>query len=115
MKKTKERFSKHLIDIIYPTKKVEEKELWDISGILKNHSNQHLKFDIRPMVKLNSGESVKGGKLSSKADKMVFEYSDQWVIIDMHELIKYIQKNKIFKVHIEDLISKLDWNIILPK
>jgi len=67
------------------------------------------------MMKLNSGQYAKGGKLSSKADKMVFEYSDQWVIIDILELNSYIRKNKIFEVQIEDLISKLDWNIILPK
>lgn len=43
-------FIDNLIFVKYPTEK-EKKELWDISGILKNRSNQEFKFDLRPLDK----------------------------------------------------------------
>ena len=67
------------------------------------------------MFVLPKGGLGKHGRTDSKADKMVFELIDQWVIIDMEELINYIKLKKLRKVHLDDLISKLDWNIILPK
>jgi hypothetical protein len=82
-------------------------ELWDVEGILHN---QKFKFDLRP-IKKNS----KIGNFKTKADKMVFDMENEWVIVDIEELHQYLKENKLKEVHLQDLISKLDWNIILPK
>jgi hypothetical protein len=105
-----DRFSKYLENIEYP----EEASSWNIAGIIKG-KNAFYKFDVRDMFKMPDGELGKKGKINSKADKMVFEAKEQWIIIDMEELINYIKEKRLQKVHLEDLISKLDWNIILPK
>jgi len=46
---------------------------------------------------------------------MVLEIDDKWFILDLKELIKYVKKNKLKKVYVNDLVSKLEWNIILNK
>jgi len=46
---------------------------------------------------------------------MVFEAKDQWIIVDIEELHTYLKENKLQKVYLQDLLSKLEWNIILPK
>jgi len=104
------KFSNYLDNVEYP----EEECSWNISGILKG-KNAFYKFDVRDMFKMSDGGLGKRGKTNSKADKMVFEANDHWIIIDMEELIKHIKEKKLQKVHLEDLISKLDWNITLPK
>jgi len=104
------KFSNYLDNIEYP----KEACSWNISGILKG-KNAFYKFDVRDMFKMSDGGLGKRGKTNSKADKMVFEAIDHWIIIDMEELVNYIKEKRLQKVHLEDLISKLDWNIILPK
>ena len=105
-------FLKHLKNIKYPIKK--QKELWDIEGIIKNKSNQSFKFDLRPISK-HGNELGKKGSIETKANKMVFEAKEQWIIIDIEELHTYLKENKLQKVYLQDLLSKLEWNIILPK
>tara|TARA_R100001460_G_scaffold43382_1_gene79655 strand:- start:477 stop:791 length:315 start_codon:yes stop_codon:yes gene_type:complete len=85
-------------------------ELWDVEGILKNRLNQKLKFDLRPIK-----NNCKIGSFKTKADKMVFESKDQWIIVDVEEMHQFLREKSIKDVHLEDLISELDWNIILPK
>jgi len=109
-----EEFSKYLDDIIYPTRK-EKHQLWNISGVLKNRLNEHLKYDVRPMIKTPSGQGQKKGSTKSKADKIVFQDDYNWVIIDSTEIFQYIAQNNIKTLELKDLISELDWNIILPK
>jgi hypothetical protein len=46
---------------------------------------------------------------------MVLEMEDKWVILDLEELHQYIKKNKLKKVYVNDLISKLEWTIFLAK
>jgi len=104
------RFEKKLINIELATKKQKLKELWDIKGIIEGVSNQTLKFDTRPIQK-----NKKMGYFKSKADKMVFNFKNQWVIVDVPEMIQYVKNNQLKDVHLQDLLSKLDWNIILPK
>ena len=82
-------------------------ELWDVEGILHN---QKFKFDLRPIKK-----NAKIGSFKTKADKMVFELQDKWVILDIEELHQYLKENKLKEVDLQSLISKLDWNIILSK
>lgn len=109
------KFSSLLDDIIWPTEKQIIEENWNISGILKNFSNENLKFDVRPMVKIANNLFEKRSKLSNKADKIVFETSNKWIIVDNNELKKYILHNKINVVHIDDLIKNLEWNKFINK
>jgi hypothetical protein len=82
-------------------------ELWDVEGILHN---QKFKFDTRPIK-----NNIKIGSFKTKADKMVLEMEDKWVILDLEELHQYIKKNKLTKVYLHSLLKELDWNIILEK
>ena len=104
------RFSQYLDSIEYP----KEKTSWNIAGIVKGQ-NAFYKFDVRDMFKLASGGLAQKGTTSSKADKMVLEFKDKWVIIDLEELHKYLQTKKITKVYVDELIESLEWNIILSK
>jgi len=99
-----------LKDIKKATPTQKKKELWDVEGILKDRLNQKLKFDLRPIK-----NNCKVGNFKTKADKMVFSFKDQYIIVDVEELHSYIKKNKLKDVQLEDLMSKLDWNIIINK
>jgi len=103
-------FINRLKEVKYATNSQKKKELWDVEGVLKNRLNQKFKFDLRPIK-----DNGKVGSFRTKADKMVFDMKDQWVIIDVEELHQYIKENDLKDVHLQSLISKLDWNIILPK
>ena len=105
-----DRFSKYLTAIEYP----KEKTSWNIAGIIKD-KNAFYRFDVRDMFNLPDGTPAQEGRLNSKADKMVLEIDDKWVILDLEELHQYIKKNKLSKVYLNDLISKLEWTIFLNK
>lgn len=109
------KFSKHLKEISYPTEKERIEESWDIQGVLKDKSNQLLKFDVRPIKIQKTGELHKQGHLGIKADKFVFETYNSWVIIDVKELHQYIVKNKLEIINLKEILDKIDWNIILYK
>jgi hypothetical protein len=109
------RFSIHLNNIIWPTETQKNNEYWNVSGVLNKNSNQEFKFDVRPMFQMPNNQLGKKASTVSKADKIVFETDEDWVIIDVMELNTYIKKHKLKIVQLEDLISKLEWNIILPK
>ena len=108
------KFECNLTEVTKATVAQRTKELWDIEGIIKNKSNQSFKFDLRPISK-HGNELGKKGSIQTKADKMVFESKDQWIIIDLAELHKYLKENKLEKVFLQDLLSNLEWNIVLPK
>ena len=91
----------------YATQNQKKEELWDVEGILHN---QKFKFDLRPIK-----NNMKIGFFKTKADKMVFNMKDEWVIVDIEELNSYVKTQNLKDVLLEDLISKLEWNIILPK
>ena len=105
-----DRFSKYLTAIEYP----KQKTSWNIAGILKD-KNAFYKFDVRDMFKLSDGTPAQKGRLDSKADKMILEMKDKWIILDLEELHQYIKKNKLTKVYVNDLMSKLDWTMYLNK
>lgn len=107
-------FSKHLENIRYPNNK-EKNQQWHIEGRIKNKSNQIYKFDIEKMFLQHNGVLGKKGKTISKADKIVFDLKQQWLIVDMKELINYVVKNKISIISIKEIIKKLEWNILLDK
>jgi len=99
-----------LSSVTLANKNQREKELWDVEGVLKDRLNQKFKFDLRPIK-----DNVKIGSFKSKADKMVFDMKNEYVIVDLEELNKHIKENNLKKVKLEDLLTKLDWNIVLPK
>ena len=104
------RFVKNLQSFEYP----DSETSWNVAGILKNQ-NAYYKFDVKDMYKLSNGELVRSGKTNSKADKIVLEFKNEWVIIDMKELCNYIKANKTKKVYLETLLNKLEWNILIDK
>jgi hypothetical protein len=105
-----ERFSKYITSIEYP----KEKSSWNIAGVIKGQ-NGFYKFDVRRMKEESKNRFYKTGNLNTKADKMVFEFKDKWVILDIEELNKYVKKHNIKDLELNDLIPKLDWNIFVEK
>ena len=77
--------------------------------------NAFYKFDVRDMYQLPDGSPAQSGRTDSKADKLVLEMKDEWVILDLEELNPFIKRNKIKLIKLNDLIPKLEWTIKLPK
>ncbi len=100
-------FYQKLKDIILANNKQKNTELWDVEGILHN---QIFKFDTRPIQ-----NNAKIGNFKTKADKMVFNMKNEYIVVDIEELHKYVKNNQLKDIHLQDLLSKLEWNIILPK
>jgi hypothetical protein len=110
------RFSeKNLNDIVWPTLEQKQEELWNVSGILKKNSNQHFKFDVRGMFNMPDNQLGKKISTASKADKIVFETENKWIIVDFNEFNDYIKKTSLSVFQFEDLLNNLEWNIIIPK
>ncbi len=110
------RFSeKNLNNIIWPTLEQKQNELWNVSGILKKNSNQHFKFDVRGMFNMPNNQLGKKILTTSKADKIVFETEDKWVVIDFNEFNEHIKKTNLSVFQFEDLLNNLEWNILIPK
>jgi hypothetical protein len=101
------KFINKLKDITSANLNQKKYELWDVEGVLHN---QKLKFDLRPLK-----NNTKGGSFKTKADKIVFDIKDQFIIIDTKELHQYLKDNNTKVVNVEQLISLLEWNIIIPK
>jgi len=104
------RFEKNLTAIEHP----KDKTTWNVAGILKNQ-NAFYRFDVRDMFLLPEGNFAQKGSTKTQAQKMVFEFKDKWLIIDIEELHKYLKKNKVTKVYINKLLNELDWNIVIKK
>ena len=91
-----------------------DSEDWQVEGIIKKLSNQYLKFNIQFL----KDYSDKKGKLinsKSQSDKVLFENDKEWILIDTQELIKYMKATSLKEINLEELLSNIDWNIILPK
>ena len=104
------KFSEYLTNIEYP----KEKTSWNIAGVIKGQ-NAFYRFDVRGMQRESKNRAYKTGYLNTKADKMVFELKDKWLILDIEELNKYVKNNKLKDLELNDLISKLEWTIFLTK
>ena len=100
-------FINKLKDSTLANLKQKKYELWDVEGVLHN---QKFKFDLRPLK-----NNTKGGSFKTKADKIVFDIKDQFIIIDTKELHQYLKDNNTEVVNVEQLIFSLEWNIIIPK
>ena len=110
-----DKFSINLDNVIWATEKQKNTEHWNISGILKKNSNQQFKFDVRPMFNMPNGQLGKKGTTASKADKIVFETDNTWIIVDILELHEYIKNQQSKVIQLEDLLNKLEWNIYISK
>ena len=109
------KFSIHLNNITWPTETQKRNEHWNVSGVLKKNSNQKFKFDVRSMFQMPNNKLGKKGTTESKADKIVFETSKDWIIIDVLEFHEYVKKQSLKVVQFEDLLNKLEWNIHISK
>ena len=96
---------------MYATPYQQQTQLWDIQGIIKNKSNQSFKFYLRPLNKNFS----KGGSFKTKADKMVFEDSKNFILIDVKELHDKLRRTTDRVIQLNDLLNELEWNIIIKK
>ena len=67
------------------------------------------------MFQMPNNQVGKHGTTASKADKIVFETDKEWVIIDVFEFHEYVKKQLSKIIQFEDLLKKLEWNIVLPK
>ena len=105
-----EKFSNYLTAVEYP----KEKTSWNIAGMIKG-KNAFYRFDVREMFKMPDGTLAQSGRLDTKAQKMVFETKDKWLIFDIEELHQQIRKNKTKKVYINNLLDSLEWNIVIDK
>jgi hypothetical protein len=110
-----DKFSINLDNVIWATEKQKNTEHWNISGRLKKNSNQEFKFDVRPMFTMPNNQLGKKGTTASKADKIVFETDKEWIIIDIIELHEYVKKQSLKVIRFENLLTELEWNIILTK
>jgi len=107
-----DRFSEHLTDIELPKN---QNSLWQVAGLIKDRTNVKYKFDVRDMIIRGNNTFEKHFSSKSNADKVVFETGNKWVIFDVKETLDFIKKNKLNKVYVNDLISKLEWTIFLAK
>tara|TARA_R110000796_G_scaffold155494_1_gene272154 strand:+ start:64 stop:396 length:333 start_codon:yes stop_codon:yes gene_type:complete len=108
---TQQKFEKYLTEIEYPKKF----EGWHLKGMLKKNSNKSYKFDITDIIKKDKNYYEKISSFKNKADKMVFNFKNEWVILDIEELHTYMKDNKLNDVNLYDLINNLEWNIIVKK
>ena len=109
------KFEDQLLDIKYANKKQIQQEHWHIEGILKSKSNQKFKFDLSPIIKFQKNDYGKIGHFKSKADKIVFDFENTWILIDTEELHEYIKETNKRDLDINELLQELSWNIILDK
>ena len=107
-------FVKHIKDPVFATKEQKLQEIWDIEGRI-NNGNQTFKFDIRPLEQVNNNKSEKIGYFNTKADKIVFEAIDHWIVFDTEELHEYIKSGKKRDFNVNELINILSWNLIIHK
>ena len=103
-------FKDFLTNIKYPSKK----ESWDIAGVIIGKNGFH-RFDTRSLEKTKDNQVGKYGSFNTEADKIVYDIKNQFIVVDTEELHQYLKDNNTKVVNLEQLISSLEWNIILPK
>ena len=104
-------FTKLLKNKNYPKRKCS----WHVEGILHKKTNKSYKFDLSPIRKFTDVSEGKEGFFKTKADKTVFDFNKQWVILDNEELHEFLKERNIKDIALEELIKTLTWNIIINK
>lgn len=105
------QFVKLLKEIKYPSKTDD----WDIEGILHGKTNKPYKFDLKPLKKFQENDYGKTGSFKTKAEKMVFDFKDQWIILDIEELHEYIKEKNKKDFNMDELLENLTWNMVMSK
>ena len=100
-------FIDRLREVKHATPNQKKRELWDVQGILHNRM---YKFDLRPLK-----NNAKAGSFKTKADKMVFEDSKSFILIDVKELHDKLRRTTDRVIQLNDLLNELEWNIIIKK
>ena len=100
-------FCSKLKDVTRATPKQQKQELWDVDGVLHN---QKYKFDLRPLK-----NNAKGGSFKTKADKIVYDLKNQYVVVDVEELHAYIKARPTKVISLKELVPALEWNIVIEK
>jgi len=105
---------KYLINPKWPKSK---NSTWDVKGTLKNHSNKAYKFDLKPLKPVGQTQNLFGkkGSFKTKAEKIVYDYDNRLIIVDVEEFHLYLLTNKLNKIYLNDLIEKLEWTILIIK
>ena len=106
-------FIKYLTDVQHATNQQRLNEIWDVEGRLKN-GNQTFKFDIRPLKSIDN-RLEKTGFFNTKADKIVFEDAEQWIVFDIEELHNYIRNQNKKDFNVQELLKTLSWNLKIDK
>ena len=98
-----QNFAKNLTDPKWANDYQDMHEHWDLQGTL---DGKLLKFDVKGMKKVNrwdnkkqddiawvEGTNVRGkpGWVKGKADYIVFERIDHWLLVDRQELLNHVQ------------------------
>jgi hypothetical protein len=98
-----QNFAKNLKDPIWANDYQDMQEHWDVQGTL---DGQLLKFDVKGMKKVNrwdnkqqddiawvEGTNVRGkpGWVKGKADYIVFERTDHWLLVQRQELLEHVE------------------------
>ncbi len=98
-----QNFAKNIKDPIWANDYQDMQEHWDVKGTL---DNELLKFDVKGMKKVNrwdnkkqddiawvEGTNVRGkpGWVKGKADYIVFERIDHWLLVNRQELLNHVQ------------------------
>jgi hypothetical protein len=96
--------NKHLADFTLADKEEDIFEHWDVKGICAAISLNSLKFDVKGLKKTNrsdtqyqdedawvEGTTVDGRKgwLKGKADYIVFERNNSWLLVEREELLNF--------------------------
>lgn len=106
---------KNLKEVNWASEKQRKEEMWDVSGILHKKTNQTYKYDLSPIKRFDDGSVGKHGRFVSKADKMLFDFKNKWIIVDVKELHEYVKDNNKKDILLEEILEKLDWNLIIDK
>lgn len=101
------KFLKLLSNVKHATQNQKQNELWDVEGVLHN---QTFKFDLRPLQ-----NNAKQGSFITKADKIVYDMKDEYIVVDVEELHNYLKEDNKKVVYLNDLLTKFEWNIVLQK
>ena len=98
-----QNFAKNLKDPVWANDYQDMQEHWDVQGTL---DGQLLKFDVKGMKKVNrwdnkqqddiawvEGTNVRGkpGWVKGKADYIVFERTDHWLLVQRQELLEHVE------------------------
>jgi len=101
------KFLNLLSNVKHATQNQKRNELWDVEGILHN---QTFKFDLRPL-----HNNAKQGSFITKADKIVYDMKNEYVVVDVEELHNYLKHDNKKIVYLNELLKNLEWNIVLQK